>query len=422
MPRSGDTSAGSGRRNPMSDFRAIQGVSTTLKALIEDRCQNKIKVTIAPPDVSIDGIDGTRVNLFLYRVTENGSLKNQEIPGVGYPRDYGHPPLSLDLHYLLTVLGINDSDESTAQQILGDVMRVLHDYSVITDSLLKRQSEDRILDASLQGQFEKIKITQAPISLEDITKIWTSLTKPYRLSVAYNVNVVQIESRLERPIKRLVGEPPLKGPKVYAVPFTSPRIKEIRVIRKDDKSRTERWIPFASIGDTIVIIGFNFQGETPVRTILGPDGGNVAIKNLTDERIEVVIPDIIVDEKDVEHRLQPGPNTVEVVRDIKMGEPPVDHIGMRSNQAPFMLVPGIDKITPPNINAFRQTLKIEGSRLYNAKKESVTLIGSTRIETYSTREEKVLEFELPDGLEKGDQTVRVRVNGAENIDKYIKIT
>jgi hypothetical protein len=409
----------------MSDFRAIQGVSTTLKALIEDRCQNKIKVTIAPPDVSIDGIDGTRVNLFLYRVTENGSLKNQEIPGVGYPRDYGHPPLSLDLHYLLTVLGINDSDESIAQQVLGDVMRVLHDYSVITDSLLKRQLEDRILDASLQGQFEKIKISQSPMSLEDITKIWTALTKPYRLSVAYNVNVVQIESRMERPIKRLVGEPPLKGPRVHAVPFTSPRIEEIRVIRKDDQDRTERWIPFASIGDTLVLIGYNFLGEKPVRTILGPDGGTVAIKNSTDERIELVVPDIIVDEKNVEHRLQPGPNTVEVVRDIEMdiemGKPPVDHIGFRSNQAPFMLVPGIDKITPSDINAVPQTLKIEGSRLYNAKKESMALIGSTRIETYSMREENVLLFDLPAGLEKGDNAVRVRVNGAENIDKYIKI-
>lgn len=405
----------------MSDFRAIQGVSTTLKALIEDRCQSKIKVTIAPPDVSIDGVDGTRVNLFLYRVTENGSLKNQEIPGVGYLRDFGHPPLSLDLHYLLTVLGVNDSDESIAQQVLGDVMRVLHDYSVITDSLIKRQLEDRILDASLQSQFEKIKITQAPMSLEDITKIWTALTKPYRLSVAYNVNVVQIESKLKRPIKRLVGEPPLRGPRVHAVPFTRPRIEEIRVIRKDDKSSTERWIPFASVGDTLVLIGYNFQGEKPVRAILGPDGGTVAIKNSTDERIEVVVPDIIVDEQNKEHRLQPGPNTVEVVRDIKMGEPPVDHIGFRSNQAPFMLVPGIDKITPYPINAVPQTLKIEGSRLYSATKESMALIGGTRLETYSIREENVLLFDLPAGLEKGDNAVRVRVNGAENIDKYINI-
>lgn len=418
----------------MSDYRAIQGVSTTLKALIEDRIQMKIKVTIAPPDVSIDGIDGTRVNLFLYRVSENGSLKNQEIPGVGYPRDYGHPPLSLDLHYLLTVLGVNDSDESTAQQVLGDVMRILHDYSIITDNLHKKQSDVKILDASLQGQFEKIRITQAPISLEDITKVWTALTKPYRLSVAYNVSVVQIESRLERPIKRLVGEPPLRGQRVYAVPFTSPRIEEIRVIRKDDPSKTEKWIPFASIGDTLVLIGRNFQGETPIRAILGPDGGTVAIKSSTNERIEVVVPDIIVDEQNKEHKLQPGPNTVEVVRDIEMGEPPVDHIGFRSNQAPFMLVPGIDALKPdPEPPKAPKTLTIEGSRLFKPdpnhdtdkeEKENIVLIGDIKIhpDDYleGQRTPNRLAFNLPK-LESGEYAVRVRVNGAENIDKYITI-
>lgn len=417
----------------MSDFRAIQGVSATLKALIEDRSQNRIKVTIAPPDVPIDDAANTRVNLFLYRVTENGNLKNQEIPGMGYPSDYGHPPLSLELYYLVTVLGLNESDESTAQQVLGDVMRILHDYSIITEGLHKRQSNDSILDISLQGEFEKIKITQAPMSLEDITKIWTALTKPYRLSVAYNVSVVQIESKLERSIKRLVGEPAAKGPRVYAVPFIGPRIEEVRVMRKSiDQSGAESKFPFARIGDVLVLIGQNFQGETPVRAVLGPGGGSAPIKSRAGDRIEVEIPDqieVIVDGVRQVRRLQPGTNTVEIVRDIKMGEPPEDHIGFRSNQASFMLVPRIDQLKPdPAPPQAPQTLEITGSRLIHSdpKKLSIAVIDNTAIPMANYlpggRREDSLKFNLPVGLQSGNHSVRVRVNGAENIeDRFITI-
>jgi hypothetical protein len=48
--------------------------------------------------------------LFLYRATENASLKNQMIPGQGHPSEYGHPPLSLVLHYLLTAYGATDDN------------------------------------------------------------------------------------------------------------------------------------------------------------------------------------------------------------------------------------------------------------------------------------------------------------------------
>jgi hypothetical protein len=413
----------------MSDFTAIKGVSSTLKTLIMDRIQspNNITVTIAAPDVSIEGLIGTRVNLFLYRVTENASLKNQEIPGVGYPADYGHPPLSLDLHYLLTILGGNENDESTVQQVLGDVMRILHDYSIITEGLLKKNPpNDMILDVSLRDQFEKVKISLDPMNLEDITKIWTALTKPYRLSVAYNVSVVQIESNLERPIKRLVGEPQARGPKVYAVPFTSPRIEKVRVIRKGDLSKIEKENPFASIGDTLVLIGSNFQDDSSIKVILGPDGGSVIFQNLTNERIELEIPDVIINDENEEIRLQPGPKIVEVARKIKMGEPPVDHVGLRSNQAPFMLVPGINDLKPdPKPPQAPTTLRIEGSRLYNPdkEKESMALIDNALIPVadYSVRQPDVLAFKLPVGLKKGDHAVRVRVNGAENIDKYMRI-
>ena len=77
----------------MSDFRAIGGVSATLQTLLLDRMElpdglASVPVTIGPPPFSSQGRRSARrrtprVNLFLYRVTENGYLQNQEIPGRG---------------------------------------------------------------------------------------------------------------------------------------------------------------------------------------------------------------------------------------------------------------------------------------------------------------------------------------------------
>src|SRR3954468_12324684 len=98
----------------MADFQALGGVSATLQTLLLDRMELPDNITGAPvttgplPFSSKDlhphkeQLETERLNLFLYRVTENGYLQNQEMPGRGSPGAFGHPPLSLNLHYLLT--------------------------------------------------------------------------------------------------------------------------------------------------------------------------------------------------------------------------------------------------------------------------------------------------------------------------------
>src|SRR4029079_12540681 len=40
--------------------------------------------------------------------------------------------------------------------------------------------------------FENVKVTLAPASVEDLSKIWATINKPYRLSVAYEVSIVEL--------------------------------------------------------------------------------------------------------------------------------------------------------------------------------------------------------------------------------------
>ena len=115
----------------MASHTAISAVSRTLRTLLLDRMVTGASITLAPPDVDVAGVDGARVNLYLLQVLENAALKNQEIPGHGHPAAYGHPPLSLDLRYLMTTHSAIETQvdaDLNAQTILGDAMRVINDF------------------------------------------------------------------------------------------------------------------------------------------------------------------------------------------------------------------------------------------------------------------------------------------------------
>src|SRR5215831_6441766 len=176
----------------MSNFLAIGGVSATFQTLLRDRMElppgmtrTDLQVTVSIPQAEeVQQPEPTRVNLFLYRVTENGSLKNQMIPGQGHPSEYGHPPLSLVLHYLITAYGATDDNgvvnETRSQFLLGAAMRVFHDHPIVTETLqtIQPPTGQTILHQSLRGEFERIKLCLDPISLEDLSKVWTALSRP----------------------------------------------------------------------------------------------------------------------------------------------------------------------------------------------------------------------------------------------------
>ncbi|MDX9818369.1 MAG: DUF4255 domain-containing protein [Desulfococcus multivorans] len=366
----------------MSDFRAIAGVSATLRALLRDRMELPAGMAAVPP-ISIGTPlvptpqtpedfqpEPARINLFLFQVKESPYLKNQDLPGRGLSLAYGKPPLSLELHFLLTaygsqLIGETATDETTAQLLLGSAMRVLHDYPVITSQIqtVREPYGRRILHESLQRADEQVKLCLDPITLEDLTKIWTALTLPYRLSVAYSVSVVRIESQGSRHYPQLVGEGPEAGLGIVAVPLDRPAIESLNVIRLGEP--TEHTTPYARVGDTLVIVGRNFGRATEVEI----NGLRIPVSPESGTRIEVTVPDTAIQGTTipVEKRLQPGAQPVEVLSRIAH----VENFRLRSNRANFMLVPLISAIntTPP------RTLRIVGQRLYQIDGNMQTLVG-----------------------------------------------
>lgn len=362
----------------MSDFHAIGGVSATLQTLLRDRMEvppeipgGQFEVTVSAPQgppADPPPPEPPRVNLFLYRVTENAQLKNQEIPGHGHPAAFGRPPLSLDLHYLLTVYGTADDsgqmNETVSHFLLGSAMRALHDHPVIDEGLLTAAGVP-ILHASLRNEFERVKVSIEPLSIEDLSKVWTAITLPYRISAAYLVSAVQIESRRPRSFPKPVGEPPAAGPRVFVVPLKAPRILEVRVRRPGDPPALERRVPFARIGDVLILRGAELGGGE-VKVFLGEVDASAGILDLRPDRLEVTVPD--------HPDLQPGAVTVAV----RVGTPELPQTGFHSNQAVFMLVPKNVLVTP-HLGATPRRLQIDGERLFLDRKTGETLIGETAV-------------------------------------------
>ena len=389
----------------MSNFQAIGGVSASLQALLRDRMElpagmvrADLQVAISTPQPEDDATaaEPTRVNLFLYRATENGSLKNQMIPGQGHPSEYGHPPLSLVLHYLLTAYGATDDNglvnETRAHFLLGSAMRVLHDFPVITDGLLTVNGlPTQILHDSLRGEFEQIKICLDPLSLEDMSKVWTALTRPYRLSAAYTVSVVQIESRR---LKTLAA--PVLTRRIHLVVSKRPQITNVyrSVVLPGEVIGDIR----AHVLQELTIEGQNFRAaQTYVKLgTLEPIG----VVPVSDTEIRIVIPDDTYP-ADADHplprpipvadRLRPGPLSVEVQTlrptevvegGLDRGVVTTDDRRQSSNQGVFLLAPEVSGINPSPVvlaNLGTAVLTVNGRRLFQPGPKSVVLIGDVSI-------------------------------------------
>jgi len=111
-------------------------------------------------------------------------------------------------------------------------------------------------DSGLQQQIERVRITPYTLSLDDMSKLWTSLhSAEYRLSTGYQVSVVLIDStRANRaPLPVLKRGEQDRGADVTAAP--SPSISGLRFPNQK---------PGVEFGDRITILGERLAGDNIV--------------------------------------------------------------------------------------------------------------------------------------------------------------
>lgn len=180
----------------MSEYTIIDDVTDTLLAVLRANTNGLIAPDHisgrSPADVGTE--DLPLLSLFLYQAGENKHLKNQDMQVIDAVT-MRYPPLSLQLFYLLSA---HARQPETEQRLIGRAMQILYDYSNINGS---------ILQGSLAGTSEEIIVVINPLTIDDMNKLWSLFgSKPYKLSVGYQVSTALIDSTRERAGERVIHQ------------------------------------------------------------------------------------------------------------------------------------------------------------------------------------------------------------------------
>ena len=104
-----------------------------------------------------------------------------------------------------------------AHQILASAMTILNDYPILKRKTIRdaigAQTNQIFKKSDLADQVELVKLNFQHISLEEITKLWSSFFHQtnYRISVAYQATVILLDSKQQQP------KPTLPGTKSYTI-------------------------------------------------------------------------------------------------------------------------------------------------------------------------------------------------------------
>jgi hypothetical protein len=193
----------------MSSHEVISAVSISLRDILWERYANDPAVAPLfpsqaasivfdnPTETARQGVG--RLSIWLYQVAENEHLKNQPpqrlAPGAAGDAAEAMTPLAMDLYYLVTPFLTSAPDSPTIVSdhlLLGLTMQALYDNSIV------------VLRDPARNVAEELRIVLCRLTLEELTRVWHALREPYRLSVCYQVRVVQIESRRITPGARVI--------------------------------------------------------------------------------------------------------------------------------------------------------------------------------------------------------------------------
>jgi hypothetical protein len=136
-----------------------------------------------------------RMTLFLFETVEDPSARNRPKVRVTPPLPaatalyFKKPPMALLLRYMLTPWS---GDRLTDHKLIGRTLQILYDGAVLSGAQLQ---------GGLAGTDQALKVTLSPLTLEERARVWYAIEKPYRLSISYEVRVVNLDAEVVNTIQ-----------------------------------------------------------------------------------------------------------------------------------------------------------------------------------------------------------------------------
>jgi uncharacterized protein DUF4255/IPT/TIG domain-containing protein len=367
----------------------IAQVTAALRGLLKAKLPGTVTVSLLQPS---DTLLNPSVNLYLYRVAENPQLRN-----AGWRGDRASPPtkapaLALDLFYLLTPFADPPQDADTlsgTHTLLGSAMQVFHDNAVVNDVHTSSFDFDEFAGIDdLRKSFDKVIVRHQPTTTEELSKIWMMFNQPYRLSVAYQVSLLQIAPLAPAPAPAA----PVMVTVLDVFPSEPPRLAELTPAR-------------GGTGRSIALRGFRLSRKS-FRSGTTFGGRSVVPTTIDDRKLDVTVP---ID-------LEAGPEQeVRAVLD-----------GRESNPLTYVVSPWLRRLQPLRAAPAAAPappapviLEVTGVDLAAAATVTVEF-GGTAI-AHLVLDSSQLRIAVPTGLPNGSYPVRVTVDGEASNERRFEI-
>jgi Pvc16 N-terminal domain/IPT/TIG domain len=384
----------------MSSFKAIAAVTASLRTLLSDVSKDVVGciVITRPPGSIVVNQNERLLNIYLYQVKTNPAFGTFDLP----QRDsngmlVNRSTVAINLHYILTAY-TDENEDIIAQQILGSAMRILQERPVLTPDLIRAailsNPQDELADSDLADQVEMVKLTLESLTLEEITKLWSSFFQiNYRTSVCYLATVVLIDSRII-PAPSL----PVSQQGIYAIQY-----RHILLDRIDPavvKRGTNR---------IVTLLGKNLMDVDTVLKV--GDQSLQLIPTSTNNEIKFQIP----------VNLSPGIKAVQVIKKMNLGSNPDQYNISESNILAIVILPRQVNVLTPQLNS-GDVIQIKVEPAVLAGQKASLMINNSEFGNYSFPSlpptaglpPDILEFQTHD-LPSAEYLVRIQVDGAISI-------
>jgi hypothetical protein len=383
-------------------FQAIYDVTQALRRLLRSQLRlggtgtANADVTLLPPGINLPSLLG--VNLYLYRATESPFLRNRDWPGDRVTPPSAQPALSLLLYYLLTPLstppGNDDLTGDDAHKMLGMAMLTLQEYPILNDVHIPGFDADTELPDYIRNSFEKIKIMLVPATMEELSKIWSTINQPYRLSVVYEVSLVELTPTPPPP----VGGGIVQTTGVSVITLDPPRLTRLtpeqgalaHVVTAGPQAGTLESNPLRIDG-----FGMFFPGQPPTVQVGGQAATLQIAPTSTDPSTTVLLP----------AALDAGPQA-DVCVTVN---------GRTSTPLVFLVSPWLSRLLPirtaldPSSAFSDLNLVLQGNG-FTATPQAVRFDGpggTTSVTTFAIQQDSTVQVAIPTGLANGIYQVRL---------------
>jgi hypothetical protein len=346
--------------------------------------------------------DFVGVNVFLYRITPNAALYNDDLPTRrGNGELVRRPQLAINLHYLLTFVG--DETGLEPQRILGAATAGLHAHAELTPGDVEEIADNAAsgsylkLHNDLAQQIERVRFSFEGLTLEELSKLWTIFPqKAYELSIAVQASVLLLEAPLtplpHRPVARR---------SIYSGLPAAPEISAIAPLQ------TPRTV--AAARARLTFSGAGLSGDT---TRIRFDAGDpAAVVSAADDEVVVSIPD----------DLRAGIHSARVLvaHTFRSGDD-TRQFELESNALPFVLEPRITNASPIAAAA-GATITIGVEPAIAPRQQVRVIVGGFSIRWTTPlpgvgvpAEHASLDVKLPAELGAGSWPLRIEVDGASS--------